>query len=825
MTDPFNPHAPCVLGLEWRPTIEFEGLVHGLDNNVAGFWLPATATEPVEKLAFVLTEPMADTRGFLVEVYDASSLGGQVLTTEEFVTGSTWSSTNMTAIGAGSLEAALADDPPTWVPGTYTFPSGTVINIPDDSFVRTGDGRSGMAFFKFTGLIGAIPSTAVVQSVQLQFYAQTLKGVSPGQPATIIRPLVMRDAVVDASQEGNLYVGPGVVEGTGTWTVDPSTGQPWELADVEKFDATDISGNSVGFLFPTAGSLELFTACYSARLVVTYTDPDPRVAVGTFDNRVAGVGYQLATMAEPDGTPDWPKVAGTDYLVLVRRYPDDGRVMKLRALGYNTPGDRALAPQPLVGTTVEFNEAHWPSAAEPVRTNALAAVLVVSGSASVDSQPYASADGDQEWISLAGVDPNCFWSQISANDPGEQDLTAAAGGDYQYLRMIVRAAGNSYPDGDLIVTVKDRADDSTVLGPLTLEPFYTLLAPFDAWQLVEYVFPAAATVAPGTQLYVELTSVADRSNGWHVQALSSVSQLPVNAPPTGTDDITYGGTVDTAHWRSVLIARDGVDYAITLSTLPPTITGLAAVVSATDCTDSVEVTWDAPASLDCGTVFGGYELERYADTAPEWVPVATVWDAATLTWTDLEAPRNATVSYRIRQRRLDGAPSLWSDVAEVLTTDGCCGYRLSSNEAGISLWYDDLGHRVYRITDHTTFVEYEAQDFAAGFQELQQRPDVIDIELMVAAEGATDGTPVAAAPGGRDVFAPALELMGAQRQADGTLLVLSYLAVADETGHVWYGTVKPNEAVREEPGGLYTLKVTLTQTAGRPIPVEVGTAP
>lgn len=823
MTDLFNPHAPCVLGLEWRPTIEFEGLVAGLDQNVAGFWLDATATETIDTLHVLVTERLFSSRGFTLEVYDPAALTAATLETVEFVPSLLFAESNMVAVGAGDIPTALSDDPSTWVAGSYSFPSGAVEAIPDTTFAKTNDGRPGSFGLQFDTVAGVVPATALVQSVELQFYGQTLKGTGPGQPASSVTPIMMRNGV--RYTEADLYLGPNVVEATGKWTVDPATGQPWTVAAVELFDDTNPLEDTLGLLLTTYGSAEVFSIIGSARLVVTYVDPDPRLAIGTFDSSVLTPGWQPITMTLPDGTPGWPKVSGDSYLVLLRRYENNGRTLKVRALGYNAPDDRALAPQPLVGTTVEFAESHVPQSAAPVRTNAMAVVMVTGGVPSVDSQPYASADGDQEWVPF-GNDPNCYWSQISANDPGEQDLTATAGGDYQYLRMIVRAAGNALPDGDLVVTVKDRADDSTVLGPLTLDPAVALAAPYDAWQLAEHVFDLPATVAPATQLYVELTSVAPATNGWHVQALSTLSELPATMqPPANTDDTTYGGVVDTARWRSTVLARDGVDYAIVLSTLPPALTGLAAVVSSTDCTDSVAVTWDAPAALDCGTVFGGYELERYADTAPEWVPVATIWDDATLTWTDLEAPRNTTVSYRIRQRRLDGAPSLWSDTADVVTTDGCCGYRISSNEAELTLWYDDLGIRVYRITDHTTFVEYEAQDFAAGFQELQQRPDVIDIDLMVAADGALDGTPAATAPGGRDVFAPALELMGAQRQTDGTLLVLSYLCVADETGHVWYGTLKPRDATREEPGGLYTLSVTLTQTSARPIPVEVGTAP
>lgn len=824
MTDQFNPHAPCILGLEWRPTIEFEGLVHGRDTNVVGFWLTSTVAETVDRLHLLATAAQGDTRGFVVEVYDVAALANHTTTTAEFLPTLTTVTSNMTGYGAYSdLTDLLQDDPATWVPGLYLFPSGFQELLPDTTFVHTSTGGPGYLGMKFGSVVGAIPSTAMVQSVDFQCWGQTAKGNTPAQAASLIVPVAWRDGVPYAA--GNqLYMGPDIVEGTGRWVVDPATGQPWLLADVENFDATVVDSNYLAALMPTYGGPEVFTLMGSTRLVVTYTDPDPRVAYGYFDQRSISPGWRGLTLTQPDGTPGWPKANGTEYLVILRRYPENGRQVNVRALGYRAPGDHAYAPQPLTGCTLTFDDAHFPNAAEQVRTNAMAAVLEVSGAASADSQPYGSADGDTEWTPW-GNDPNSFYSEISRFDTGQQDMAATAGGDYQYVRFLARAHRNYLPSAPLTVTVRLRSDDSIILGPVDWVPFFSLTAPYDVWQLQEYTFPAPATVAPGTAIYVQFESDAPAGDHWHVQCLSTLSELPAGrTPPTGTDATTYGGTTDTLRWRSVGVQRDQADYCVILAELPPPVADLAAVVGGTGCAEDVTLTWTQPSALDCSLPFGGYELQR-EDGPGTWHTVAIIWDAATVTWTDLEAPRNSTVNYRIRQRALDGPVSVWSDEATCITADDCCGYRFSSNTSGDTLWFEDINPpRTYNFTDHTAYVEFEAEDYAAGFQELQQRPDVLPITLMLAADGANDATP-AASPPGRTVFDEALRLFGEQRQADGTLLVLPYLAVADETGYVWFASVKASTGTRLEPGGLYTLDVKVTQVTGSPIPVEVGTAP
>lgn len=824
-TGGFNPHEPCVIGLEWRPVREFEGLCMGLDQNVVGFLLDSTAVETIDSLAVFVTEALADSRGFVCEVYPIDEVTPHTQSVLEFVPSLTTASVNMTGYndgGAvpGELADLLQDDPSTWVEGLFTFPSGQQILVPDATFIMSSDGNPASIQFKYTDVIADLPATAFVQSVEFEFHGQTLLGASDAQAATLAAPVLSRLGV--PFQGDQRFMSALVVEAGQAWPVDPLTGQLWTVDTVGHLDALSGAPDSLGVKFLTFGGAEVFTIMGDCRLVVRYVDPDPRVAFGFFDDRVLAPGWRSVTFQQPDGTPGWPKTVDT-FLVLFRRYANNGRTLKVRALGYNADGDYASAPTALTGTVLTFDEAHLPDTAEATRTNAMAAVMVTDGSEpSVDSQPYASADGDTEWVSI-GSDPNSFWSGISANDTGEQDITAHDGGDYQYLRFIARADLNEAPTDPLTVTVKRRSDDVTILGPVDFDP-EDLSAPFDTWQLLDHLFDAAATVAAGVQLYVTFESDVSSTASWHVQALSTLSQLPAGyGPPTDTDQTNYGGETDVGTWRTV--ARDQMDYAVILCELPDPVTGLDADQSEpAACTTEVVLTWEEAAALTCG-LFGGYEIERRPETAEDWALIGIVWDQDVATFTDLEPPRNSpTVGYRIRQRRIDGAPSLWSDPVEIATADDCCGYRISSNAAGVSLWFDDVGNRTYTVIDRTTFVSYELEDFQAAFQELVERGDTFPVTLLVAADGSPQTAP--ADPVGRGAFQPLLVLLGSQRDTTGALTVVPHLCVADETGQVWYAAVKPTgPATREGIGGAHLLVVTVTEIAAVPVPLEIGTPP
>lgn len=822
----FNPNTPCVYGLEWRPTREFDGICFGRDDNVIGWWLDSSGTETIAKMWVFVTERLDDSRGFVFEITKEADIASHTVSSATLVPSVTILNSNMVGYGGGGDIATLIDDGPnTWVTSTYTFPSTVVENIPDDTFIQTSDAGQGYASFQFAGIAAAIPATATIVSVDVQYYGMTLLGSSDAQPATLVVPFVVRSDVVYDGASG--FMSSVVTQNGNEWIANPATGKPWTRADIVQFEDSSGDTNSIGLRFATTGNVEVFTAVFSMQVVIKYVDPDPRVAIGFFDNRVLEVGWRAVSLQTPTGTPNWAKLTATSYVGLFRKYANDSRKLRLRALGYSADGDISPAPQALHGCTVDFDAAHLLSFAETAPESAMSIILHNGiATASGDSQPYASADGDTEWAAI-GADPNSFWSGISANDEGRQYITVGTGGNFQYLRFIARADSNNLPTDPLIVGVYKQSDNSLIYGPFTINP-EDLTAPYDVWELIECTAAAAVAIAGGTQVYVKFTSLVLSTASWHVQCLSTLSQLPAAyAPPTNTDTVNFKGTTDTARWRDTTISRPGQDYCVVITTLPSAPTTLTASLVSSGCLSHVYVNWDTTSSVSCGT-FGGYEVQRQDRPGRPWQTIARIWDRTLSEFNDYEAPRNVTPTYRVRQIRLDGAPSGWSNQYTLTTYDACCGYVFASNYNATSLWYDSVGRkRETTFKDNVTIIEFEDEDVSAAFRELSDRGDEFKLTLMLANDAGLGG--VAAASGvnrGREVFRALLELMGTSRNRNTAVLLSSpYIAVKDEVGSLWYANVRAGNGFRSEPGGDYQLEVTVTEVAREPDITYVGTSP
>jgi hypothetical protein len=240
-----------------------------------------------------------------------------------------------------------------------------------------------------------------------------------------------------------------------------------------------------------------------------------------------------------------------------------------------------------------------------------------------------------------------------------------------------------------------------------------------------------------------------------------------------------------------------------------------------DCISSIDVDWQNVA-ITTGS-FEQWEVDRSEDGGTTWLRIAEIHTQTTLGLTDYEMRRNVPAMYRVRVRRTDGTPSLWSASATATAEMTCCGYIFASNHyPDLTVWYDDLEHRGYDFLDdnETKLVPLAGRDMQVAFFSLDYRGEQLSPTLLIAAEGGVGGTVETLDPGVR-TFDPLRELAGKLRnRTTGLKTIAPSIAVCSAEGDRWFAHVQTPKAKRHEPDGEYELDVVITEVSPTPAPFD-----
>lgn len=809
----FNPNSPSTLGPEWAPSIR---AAVGLKSaGISGaFLLHAQATETIDALYVYLSAVanLDDDRGsgWEVEVYQAADLGVLGRSVTEHVPTATVFNRDAFAWGAfapsgtppGSLDLHLGIDsyPSQLYAGKGTWPnSGQPVD--NDEFLFPIYGLGCEAAFRFTGIQGTLTGKRITR-VKLAAYVQEYVAKGVQNAGCQITPFLVIDGQrVNGETETKSGERAGGHYLEVSWWVNPVTKGSWTVDDVEEFDAAG-GTSAAGWSIAPTGSANDLPAILQGWFVIETTDEltDPREAVGVLTDSDARLGWNRISLAAPGGGA-WAKTQGTTYLVLMRRrygkgsvswrYLDSGSVPPVEHL---TPADVTISPD------TGF-PAGWSTAGQ---TKLPAFLLSTSGgTTSVDSQPYAHAGGDE--IAALGVDAQ--WTTVDASQEVWQEFTTVGAGDYTWVRALVRLPGLD-ADAPLTIRLTDGAGVQT--GPtLTVQPS-DLVEPRNAWQIIEGQF--GGTVGAATQRQIRCGSTATPGSGWQVQVLSTQLVGTLGGPPSDVGVASFDGTTDAAWIGGV--RRVELDACVVAQTQPDAPQGFsAAPVGETDCIDGIMLSW-TPTTL--GSEFLRYEIDRNDDG--EWRRIAEITTESVDALTDWESVRNAPAAYRMRVRRADNAPSVWTDEATATATMGCCGYVLASNlEPALNMWADDAvdGEREYDFNADDEVRFFQGRDYPVVFSGLERRGVSFDTTLLLAAEGGRGGTDAATTPGLSEF--DRLRAFTTAESGAG----LPYVAVLTRDGDRIFASLTIKKGLRQEPGGAYSVTVTVREVGVVPTPVDV----
>lgn len=797
----FNPNSPATLGCEFFADLEGVDRLAG-DLQVAGAILTAAATETIETVHVGLTGNAGRDSGWELEIYDPANLPTANTTTADY------------RPGCDRVNIDMFTD---------TLSQTNLYGVIDEASLDTTDyispifGAAAEYACGFTDVAGTLVGLNIV-SVKLRARVAELVGFALVEGATFVPFLT--DGTNRAFGQPQTFAGDPLLGSLAfvlesEWKANPFTGASWKPQDLDDFDCAGSSG--AGWIIKPTGSSNNLAVIYQGFLRVEYLDEaDVRLAVGTLTEPTGQVGWQSFNLTAPDGTANWAKASGSEYLFVFRRRVGDGfldwRYLIDQEKPFSAPPTWQIVTPRVFPSTLTLAE-------QGANRDGVYAILLETnaGAISVDSQPYLSINDD-------GGPQARFqhqWTFVNTDGGLIQEFTTVGADDYGVVRFLV-SWETSRPDAPLLVRLKLRSTSAQVGGTLTIDPL-DLEEPRARWQVYEAEIPGGpVALLAATQYEAEFSSAATAGTGWRVQVLSTLLATDPGGPPAGAYGQTFGGTTDVAQVGSV--ERPSLDAAVTIATQPDPLDNVAAAVTdVDDCRSYATVSWAISADPD----FLRYEVERM-DDATNWERIGNLTDVAALAFVDVAARRGVPITYRVRQRRTDLSFSAWEEASPVTITTTCCGFVLASNEArDWSVFVVDVGDRGWEFpqaNDTANFRYLAGRDYGVGFGELEQRGAHFTFQALVAADGEQDGVPPLVTPGIENFDALRWLLANSKDPSVGTKLALSCVAVLDEQGGRWLAQVQILSATRNGETGAHIATIRVRETQDKPTPVTVGGA-
>lgn len=787
----WNPSAPDVIGVEFLPdrddgtgssTPPGMGLADSLVG--AAMTLPSSTTETITNLRVLLSDPDASGGApgkVLAEILTAGAEVPTGVATATFrpngqANNTGWlnqaaSSTVYTAVNGATVDTSR------YMEASSPGGSGAAVDLEFDTAGALAGKRIMAIRMVVAGLItsgfDAMLTTSIVGSSTEYVGFSQFAGPAP--------------YVVTSSDLGEMYLGDGLANPI----------YPWTVAQLQALDA-----GTARFRFQIASLGAATLRVFQIYLEVDYCDEN-RLAVATVAGANAGGGggdpygwQQSATLRTPTGGTHWSKANGTDFTVLLRRYRMPGHLA-----GWNNPRMKApylrgvaesIQPAGVATYAPTLTVAGGVSSLGPALNRVLGVVLLTSAPAqSVDSQPYAI---------VTSLDVT------SAGGPWQQEISGASAQDYGGVTVPV--AHDSDPGLDDLTVELRRRSDSALLATATITQ-----AEVDAqgpsgsspWTIMQAPFAAPVTLAAATQYYLAFSTAG--SGTWSIPVLDGADTITV----TGAG--SYGNETD--------VVTRSFDYtigdaAVNVFVLPDAVADVAATAAAVPLNDPpggcaltglpyVAVTWTATA---LGGTFGAYDVQRLGVDGVTWERIAWITDEAVEEFDDFEARLGVQESYRVRVVTASGIESPWSATVTATAAAAGCGYTFTSNEApemsvAYADVYDRAAERRYRFpeADEVVVRRMYGRDFQVAFRPISRRGVTFDRTLLIAALTApAAGVGPAAADALRDL-------------AHSTL---SYVAVRDEQGNRWFGSITVPDLSVRQPSNLHRVTVTFVETTATP---------
>jgi hypothetical protein len=677
----WNPSNPNVLGPEWSPYVE-GGITLDGATKVACMAMRQTVSQAIDTVKVRLGTLSVRGGMYAVEVYDGeTAVGGANLTT---VTARP--NEDVSGVSAGDWRE---DDDTT----TSIYDQIDEATLDTADYIYNNNNSSGLVVPEYYGRLstGSLSLTGKrILSAKLRVWARW--DGSGGQPRF----------GYGLNLGGTDYTGQTEIALPTTgqwyeteWTLNPSTNQPWTIAQIQALDTTDewwIGMRQTG---------DVLVAM--VELVVTICD-ETRIAVGYLDDTSSALtadAYNTVTMtAVPSGT--WTKDGAGYHTYLIRRISSTGAA-QIVTLDSGTAPDPAYAfPSAVLNATYGY--------ATAMGTAGTALIPLVqhvnAGSDSVDSQPYAQI---VEALVYTGRD-------------AEQEVSDATGQDYGQITFLAKVNAATQA---LNIKIKRRSDNAQLGATASVSTAFTgsdvesaTVVGSGGWRRVVVNLPTPATLATATQYYIEFSS-ASLGTGTDYWSIATGDTETVG------DAGSFGGTTDRAVVNGTEANRYDLFATLAGSPVTPSSFGVGVgsqSIDSSQCGVSfiqrAELSW-SPTGL--AAEFSRYEIQQTDDAGVTWETIRYITDEDVSSVYVYDVLRGVATSWRIRVKRADGATSDWSDPVAATLPAAVVGAALllvSDYDPTLNVAYDRDPEVAYEFLDAEAGVEHPiyGRDYQMAFQ-------------------------------------------------------------------------------------------------------------
>jgi hypothetical protein len=491
---------------------------------------------------------------------------------------------------------------------------------------------------------------------------------------------------------------------TFTHLVNPRTGVAWTDADIQLLDSTDevyVAGISSVSVYQVYVEVEHVPAPLGSVLLTPTAD-----------------GWKTGTLSS-----SFSKTNGTAYVAVLRKTNSAGRAV----VSWADSGSTQIHGHTSYGASI-VTESGLVTALGDVSTAALPLLFDISGTASVDSNPYPTLDREA----------------VYSGRTLQQEFTPTTSPTIRYAKIIAARQGYT-TGGDLLVAVKRRSDNVQIGGTWTITADH-LPDSIRSLQVIEGTFASTGALVSGTQYYMEFTSTAPEDEGWEIAVLNSEA-----APLTG-DAAGYGSTTNAATIAGV--ESDDLDIPFVVGTGPnaPTLT-------ATATADHIGLSW-----TDTGDTF-----HLYRDST-------LIEETTALSFDDYRVRQGEQESYTVKaETDANGTLSLPS-TAKTATMPATSYWRLVSNQrSDLNIAFQTTktdGTTFDFLDDQETFLVYGRDHSTVEYGQEDRGERITVTAILVPTGGATTE--------GRSLFDDFLAMRDAVRSG-----AVTDLALLDPSGHRW----------------------------------------
>ena len=794
----WDPLAPETLGIDWDVATE-SVLPLSTPTTCAAFWIDSSVTETIDQIIIPHTwDGSATGYGKLwTDIYSLADLGvAETPTVYTFTPNEDLGVTNMFYTASGTAA---------WSVGPYSVNTQNLDQYVDDTTDESTDYIMGgsTSVTKFAFNTAALAAGRVLY-VTLEFRAFSYSGF-PGQGIGIDlynnTTYVARLGSITPPVDGDDIAKPFRTYTVGPFYTNPLTEEPWTRTDIINMD----TGTNLLIQLTWKSNT---TAVAAVRMKVGMIT-EKRVAVGPSTKQTSlpsGMQTNLPiSLKSAAGVDNWGKASGTDYLVVVRRLDDP--------LGLAS----TLIPQPVYIDGETSPNVHG-QAYSDVTIDA-AGALSASGSVST-TRTFPFWLGTVNGTTLS-VDAMPYWDLVlkpvyTGIGNVRQGFHNASAQTYKGVRLLVGYSGT--PTANLTIQAK-RVSDNVQLGgdgtvTTALVTAGTLVgtvtdATYGAISVYSVLINLAssATLAGSVAYYFDITSSTTSGNPWLLVMLDATASHSL------TGNVTHGGSTQQATAAGVAVAHGDFVISIQSSVVAPSsVTAASASTTINGVTvPYVDVDWVDGGAI--GASFERWEVERSEDSGTTYTAVAYVETEATVTFHDYEAQRGATLKYRVRKVRTDGATTDYTTQSDTTTLTATGGLTVftSNAEPTLTVGYYVMGTDTsyqFNTANETTFLRLHDRDYAAAFKPLEQRG------ITWSFPAAVHGGPSAPSSGEGVQTFDALRAIAESTE-------VTYVCMHTGDGERFFGSLQVHEGRRNQPAKVYVAQVTFTETQATSAAVTV----